>query len=183
MERLRGRGRPANCFLGNYTQRIQSHRLGNTFCSGGGERSATLSLRAGVPCSTAVKLVGTGISPGEVLMDRVEKLMGHDASEDLIVEMKRMALANIEKFWNGERPGCRLVVVPLPDEALVWSEPFSSAPQSDERIYLNGPARRHERGYARDEKKEAGEAKKSSRIIEGYTVKKVSGSGKGKRRV
>jgi NADPH:quinone reductase-like Zn-dependent oxidoreductase len=73
----------------------------------------TITLPAAVLRSAALTILGTaGIPPREVLTDAFQKVMNHAAQGLLRVDSERVALRDIERAWERDVHGRRLVVIP-----------------------------------------------------------------------
>ena len=73
----------------------------------------TISLPAAVLRSSALAILGTaGIPPRDVLVDALQKVLAHAASGDLSIDTQDVPLADVEKAWQREPQGRRLVFIP-----------------------------------------------------------------------
>jgi len=73
----------------------------------------TISLPATVLRSSALAILGTaGIPPRDVLVDALQKVLAHAASGDLSIDTQDVPLADVEKAWQREPQGRRLVFIP-----------------------------------------------------------------------
>jgi NADPH2:quinone reductase len=73
----------------------------------------TITLSAAVLRSAALTILGTaGIPPREVLSDALQQVMNRAAKGLLRVDTERVALRDIERAWEREVHGRRLVVIP-----------------------------------------------------------------------
>jgi len=73
----------------------------------------TITLPAAVLRSAALTILGTaGIPPREVLTDALQQVMNHAAQGLLCVDSERVALRDIERAWERDVHGRRLVVIP-----------------------------------------------------------------------
>jgi NADPH:quinone reductase-like Zn-dependent oxidoreductase len=74
---------------------------------------ATITLPAAVLRSAALTIMGTaGIPPREVLTDALAQVMNHAADGQLRVDIERVALSDVERWWERNVPGRRLIVIP-----------------------------------------------------------------------
>jgi NADPH2:quinone reductase len=78
-----------------------------------GESAApTISLSAAVLRSTALTILGTaGIPSRDVLVDALQQVMAYAARGELQIDTEKVPLAEIEKAWQRDQPGRRLVVM------------------------------------------------------------------------
>jgi hypothetical protein len=78
-----------------------------------GESAApTITLPAAVLRRTALTILGTaGIPPRNVLLEAFQQVMAHAAKGELHIETERVPLADIEKAWQRDHPGRRLVII------------------------------------------------------------------------
>jgi NADPH2:quinone reductase len=53
-----------------------------------------------------------GIPPREVLTDALAQVMNHAADGQLRVDIERVALSDVERWWERNVPGRRLIVIP-----------------------------------------------------------------------
>jgi hypothetical protein len=73
----------------------------------------TISLPAAVLRSSALAILGTaGIPPRDVLVDALQKVLAQAASGDLSIDTQDVPLADVEKAWQREPQGRRLVFIP-----------------------------------------------------------------------
>jgi NADPH:quinone reductase-like Zn-dependent oxidoreductase len=73
----------------------------------------TITLPAAVLRSAALTILGTaGIPPREVLTDALQHVMNHAAQGLLSVDTERVELREIERAWERDLHGRRLVVIP-----------------------------------------------------------------------
>jgi NADPH2:quinone reductase len=73
----------------------------------------TIALPAAVLRSTALTILGTaGIPPREVLVDAMQQVMARAARGELRMETERVPLVDIERAWQRQESGRRIVVVP-----------------------------------------------------------------------
>ncbi|MEQ1352730.1 MAG: zinc-binding alcohol dehydrogenase family protein [Candidatus Acidiferrum sp.] len=107
-------GRPTEIFLEAITRKeFAVVRAETRLVQVGESAGATISLPAAVLRSTALTILGTaGIPPRDVLVEAIQKVMGHAAAGDLRMETERVALADIENTWNRDQRGRRFVVIP-----------------------------------------------------------------------
>lgn len=107
-------GRPAEAFLAAITRKEFAVIASETrFVQVGESAGPAISLPAAVLRSTGLTLLGTaGIPPRGILVNAFQQVMAHAASGELHVDTDRVPLANIEKAWQREQHGRRLVVTP-----------------------------------------------------------------------
>jgi NADPH:quinone reductase-like Zn-dependent oxidoreductase len=107
-------GRPTEAFLAAITRREFAAINSETRLVQVGESAApAITLPAAVLRSTALTILGTaGIPPRNVLLEAFQKVMAHAAKRELHIETERVPLADIEKAWQRDRPGRRLVIIP-----------------------------------------------------------------------
>ncbi len=107
-------GRPAEAFLAAITRKEFAAIGSETrFVQVGESAGPAISLLAAVLRSTALTLVGTaGIPPRGVLIDAFQQVMAHAAGGELRVDTETVPLVDIEKAWQRELHGRRLVVTP-----------------------------------------------------------------------
>ncbi len=73
----------------------------------------TITLPAAVLRSAALTIMGTaGVPPREVLTDAFQQVMTHAARGLLRIDRERVALRDIERAWQRDVHGRRLVVIP-----------------------------------------------------------------------
>ena len=71
-----------------------------------------ITLKAAVLRSRALSIMGTaGIPPRGVLAQAFEEVMGHAAKRELHIETELAPLQDVEKAWQRELPGRRLVMM------------------------------------------------------------------------
>lgn len=106
-------GRPAEAFLAAVARKeFAAIRAETRFVQAGESAGPTITLAAAVLRSTAVTILGTaGIPPRNVLQDAFQQVMAHAAKAELGIETERVPLADIEKAWQSDEPGRRLVVM------------------------------------------------------------------------
>jgi NADPH:quinone reductase-like Zn-dependent oxidoreductase len=107
-------GRPTEALLSAMT-RHEFTTLGSEtrLVQVGESAGPTINLPAAVLRSRALTIQGTaGIAPRDVLVDAFEKVMAYAASGELRVDTLQVPLAEIEKAWNHNPAGQRLVVIP-----------------------------------------------------------------------
>jgi NADPH:quinone reductase-like Zn-dependent oxidoreductase len=107
-------GGPAEAFLAAITRRefaaIQSE---TRFVQVGESAAPTIMLAAAVLRSAALTIMGTaGIPPLDVLAEAYQQVMAYAAKGDLHIDTETVPLADIEKAWQRDQPGRRLVIVP-----------------------------------------------------------------------
>jgi NADPH:quinone reductase-like Zn-dependent oxidoreductase len=107
-------GRPTEIFLEAITRKeFAVVRAETRLLQVGESAGSAISLPAAVLRSTAVTILGTaGIPPRDVLVEALQKVMGHAAAGDLRMETERVALVDIESAWNRDQRGRRFVVIP-----------------------------------------------------------------------
>ena len=107
-------GRPAEAFLAAITRReFAAIKSEIRYVQAGESAAPTITLPAAVLRSTALTMMGTaGIPPYEVLLDAFQQVMAHAAKGELQIETERVPLTDIEKAWQREQPGQRLVIIP-----------------------------------------------------------------------
>ncbi len=107
-------GRPVEVFLAAITRKEFTVVTSEARLVQVGESAGpTISLAAAVLRSTPLTILGTaGIPPRNVLVDALQKVMAHAAKAELHVDTERVALADIEKAWQRDQQGRRLVVIP-----------------------------------------------------------------------
>ena len=107
-------GRPVEVLLSAMTRKEFAASTSETRLVQVGESAGpTISLPAAVLRSSALTILGTaGIPPRDVLVDALQKVLAHVARGDLTIDTERVPLADVEKAWQGEPQGRRLVVVP-----------------------------------------------------------------------
>ena len=106
-------GQPAEAFLAAMTRRefatIQSE---TRFVQVGESAAPTISLSAAVLRSTALTILGTaGIPSRDVLVEALQQVMAYAARGELQIDTEKVPLAEIEKAWQRDQPGRRLVVM------------------------------------------------------------------------
>lgn len=107
-------GRPAEVFLAATTRKeFAVIRSETRFVQVGESAAPAITLPAAVLRSTALTILGTaGIPPRDVLVEAFHQVMGHAAKGELPIETEPLPLADIEKGWQRDEPGRRLVVIP-----------------------------------------------------------------------
>ena len=107
-------GRPTEAFLAAITRREFAAIKSETRLVQVGESAApAITLPAAVLRSTALTILGTaGIPPRNVLLEAFQQVMAHAAKGELHIDTERVPLADIEKAWQRDQPGRRLVIVP-----------------------------------------------------------------------
>jgi NADPH:quinone reductase-like Zn-dependent oxidoreductase len=107
-------GRPTEAFLAAITRREFAAIKSETRLVQVGESAApAITLPAAVLRSTALTILGTaGIPPHNVLFEAFQQVMAHAAKGELHIETERVLLADIEKAWQRDQPGRRLVIIP-----------------------------------------------------------------------
>lgn len=79
----------------------------------GESAGATISLPAAVLRSTALSILGTaGIPPKDVLFDALQKVMSHGANGDFYIATQQVPLSEVERAWEQNGAGTRIVIVP-----------------------------------------------------------------------
>jgi NADPH2:quinone reductase len=107
-------GRPAEAFLTAITRKEFAVIKSETrFVQVGESAAPTITLPAAVLRSTALTIMGTaGIPPRDALVEAFQQVMAHAAKGELHIETERVPLADIERAWQSDQPGRRLVVIP-----------------------------------------------------------------------
>jgi D-arabinose 1-dehydrogenase-like Zn-dependent alcohol dehydrogenase len=106
-------GRPVEVLLSAMTRNEFAASRSETRLAQVGESAGPrISLPAAVLRSSATILGTAGIPPRDVLVDALQKVRAHAASGDLSIDTEAVPLADIEKAWQRESQGRRLVVVP-----------------------------------------------------------------------
>ncbi len=107
-------GSPAEAFFAAITRKeFATIGTETRYVQAGESAGATISLPAAVLRSTPVTIMGTaGIPARELLVDALQKVMTHAANGELRIATERVPLVDIEKAWNRETQGKRLVIVP-----------------------------------------------------------------------
>ena len=104
------------------TERICGYQIRNPLCPSWRERCAdrhASSRRATqygankeVRGVTRVVILGTaGIPPRDVLLEAFQQVMAHAQKGELHIATERVPLADIEKAWQRDQPGRRLVII------------------------------------------------------------------------
>ena len=106
-------GQPTEAFLAAITRKefavIQSE---TRFVQVGESAAPNISLPAAVLRSTALTIMGTaGIPSRDVLVEAFQQVMSHAAKGDLQIDTAKVPLADIERGWQHDQPGRRLVVI------------------------------------------------------------------------
>jgi NADPH2:quinone reductase len=106
-------GRPAEVFLAAITRREFAVAGSETrFVQAGESAAPAITLPAAVLRSTALTILGTaGIPPRDVLVEAFQQVMAHAAKGELSIETEPVPLADIEKAWQRDQSGLRLVVI------------------------------------------------------------------------
>src|SRR5215468_2012724 len=107
-------GGPTEVFLAAITRKefvaIQSE---TRFVQVGESAAPTITLPAAVLRSTALTILGTaGIPPRDALVEAFQQVMAHAAKGDLQIDTETVPLAGIEKAWQRDQRGRRLVIMP-----------------------------------------------------------------------
>lgn len=107
-------GRPVELLLSAMTRKEFAASTSETRLVQVGESAGpTISLPAAVLRSSALAILGTaGIPPRDVLVDALQKVLAHAASGQLGIDTERVPLVHIEKAWQRDPQGRRLVVIP-----------------------------------------------------------------------
>jgi NADPH:quinone reductase-like Zn-dependent oxidoreductase len=107
-------GRPTEIFLEAITRKeFAVVRAEIRLMQVGESAGSAISLPAAVLRSTALTILGTaGIPPRDILVEALQRVMGHAAAGDLGMETERVTLADIENAWNRDQRGRRFVVIP-----------------------------------------------------------------------
>ena len=106
-------GRPAEAFLAAITRKefvvIQCE---TRFVQVGESAAPTITLPAAVLRSTALTILGTaGIPAREVLAEAFKQVMAYAAKGDLHIDTESVPLTDVEKAWQRDQPGRRLVIM------------------------------------------------------------------------
>jgi NADPH2:quinone reductase len=106
-------GRPTEVFLAAIARKefavIKSEIR---FVQVGESAAPTITLPAAVLRSTALTILGTaGIPPRNVLLEAFQQVMAHAAKGELCIETEPVPLADIERAWQHDQPGRRLVII------------------------------------------------------------------------
>ena len=106
-------GQPAEAFLTAITRSefvtIQSE---TRFVQVGESAAPSISLPAAVLRSTALTILGTaGIPSRDVLVEAFQQVMAYAAKGDLQIDTEKIPLAQIDKAWQRDQPGRRLVLM------------------------------------------------------------------------
>ena len=106
-------GRPAEAFLAAIARReFASIKSETRFVQVGESAAPTIKLPAAVLRSTALTMMGTaGVPPRDVLLEAFQQVMAHAAKGELHIETERVPLTDIEKAWQRDQPGRRLVII------------------------------------------------------------------------
>jgi NADPH:quinone reductase-like Zn-dependent oxidoreductase len=106
-------GRPAEAFLAAIAGReFAAIKSETRFVQVGESAAPTIKLPAAVLRSTALTMMGTaGVPPRNVLLEAFQQVMAHAAKGELHIETERVALTDIEKAWQRDQPGRRLVII------------------------------------------------------------------------
>jgi len=106
-------GRPAEAFLAAIAGReFAAIKSETRFVQVGESAAPTIKLPAAVLRSTALTMMGTaGVPPRDVLLEAFQQVMAHAAKGELHIETERVPLTDIEKAWQRDQPGRRLVII------------------------------------------------------------------------
>jgi len=106
-------GHPAEAFLAAIARKELAVIKSETrFVQVGESAAPTITLPAAVLRSTPLTILGTaGIPPRNVLLEAFQQVMAHAARGELHIETERVPLADIEKAWQRDQPGRRLVII------------------------------------------------------------------------
>lgn len=106
-------GRPAEAFLAAITRRDFTVVQSETRLVQVGESAGpSITLPAAVLRSTALTISGTaGIPPLQVLREAFQRVMAHVAKGELHVDTEPVPLAEVERAWERDCPGYRLVMM------------------------------------------------------------------------
>jgi len=106
-------GHPAEAFLAAIARKELAVIKSETrFVQVGESAAPTITLPAAVLRSTPLTILGTaGIPPRNVLLEAFQQVMAHAAKGELHIETERVPLADIEKAWQRDQPGRRLVII------------------------------------------------------------------------
>ncbi|HUI39130.1 MAG TPA: zinc-binding alcohol dehydrogenase family protein [Candidatus Nitrosotalea sp.] len=105
-------GRPAEAFLTAISRKeFAAIKSETRFVQVGESAAPAITLPAAVLRSSALTIMGTaGIPPGNVLFEALKQVMAHAAKGELHIETESVPLADIEKAWQRDQPGRRLVI-------------------------------------------------------------------------
>lgn len=107
-------GRPTEVLLESMTRKefanaSQEARLVQVGESAG----STISLPAAVLRSTALTILGTaGIPLRDTLIDAFQQVMTRAARGELRIKVEQVSLQDVERVWQRDSRGCRLVLIP-----------------------------------------------------------------------
>ena len=104
--------RPAEAFLTAISRKeFAAIKSETRFVQVGESAAPAITLPAAVLRSSALTIMGTaGIPPGNVLFEALKQVMAHAAKGELHIETESVPLADIEKAWQRDQPGRRLVI-------------------------------------------------------------------------
>jgi NADPH:quinone reductase-like Zn-dependent oxidoreductase len=107
-------GRPAETLLDAMTnQEFAEIKSETRFVQVGESAGPTISLSAAVLRSTALTILGTaGIPSPKILVDALQNVMTYAARGELHLDTESVPLADVEKAWQRETQGRRLVLIP-----------------------------------------------------------------------
>ena len=104
---------PAEAFMAITREEFAVIQSETRFVQVGESAGPTISLPAAVLRSTALTILGTaGIPPRDILVNGLEQVMAYAASGELHIDTERVSLADIEKAWERDQQGRRIVVIP-----------------------------------------------------------------------
>jgi NADPH:quinone reductase-like Zn-dependent oxidoreductase len=106
-------GHPAEAFLSALTRKefavIQSE---TRYVQVGESAAPTITLPAAVLRSSGLTMMGTaGIPPREVLAEAFQRVMTYAATGELQIDTEKVPLADIEKAWQRDQSGRRVVII------------------------------------------------------------------------
>ncbi len=107
-------GQPAQTFLTAMVRReFAAIGTETRFVQVGESAAPTITLPAAVLRSTALTILGTaGIPALNVLADAFQQVMAYAGKGDLQIDTESVPLADIERAWQSEQQGRRLVILP-----------------------------------------------------------------------
>ena len=106
-------GSPAETFLAAIAQReFAAIKYETRFVQVGESAGPMIALPAAVLRSAALTIMGTaGIPARDVLVEAFRQVMGYAAKGELQIDTETVPLTEIEKAWQREHPGRRLVIL------------------------------------------------------------------------
>lgn len=107
-------GSPAEAFLVAISRKeFTTIKSETRFVQVGEGAGPTISLPAAVLRSTALTILGTaGIPPRDVLVNTLQEVMAHAAKGNLQIDTECVPLTDIERAWERDPQGSRLVIAP-----------------------------------------------------------------------